>query len=55
MTLPQKKRFERSMLSGLLGCASITAIVLEDDIEAPDMAMVIDGKRVGVESGKFLR
>lgn len=37
------------MLSGLLGRASIKATILEDEIEAPDLAVIIDSKRVGVE------
>jgi hypothetical protein len=37
------------MLDGLLGRAEIEAIVLDDEIEAPDLAMIIAGKRVGVE------
>lgn len=49
MTRSEKKSFERSMLSGLLGRTAMKAIVLDDDMEAPDLAMIMDGKRVGVE------
>ncbi|NII74191.1 hypothetical protein FHW84_002776 [Dyella sp. SG562] len=49
MTLPTKKVFERLMLEGLLERLSIRGSVLDQDLEAPDLVMTLDGKQIGVE------
>ena len=49
MTLPAKKVFERWMLEGLLERLSIPGSVLDQELEAPDLLMNLDGKQIGVE------